>query len=94
MSALALYKKAGLGGSTMKDWSTSTLRRITDRSQIQHTLKDLGEQLRELITNKEMRGSGWVFVRFQTLELHVARYSSPPPSGSPPRVESKNVKEE
>ena len=30
VSALVLYKKAGLGGSTMRDLSTTTLKRITE----------------------------------------------------------------
>jgi hypothetical protein len=109
ISALALYKKAvsaddgGLNWSVMKapadqwdqqDWSTTHIERITSQTQIASVVSLLGEQLFELITNKQLMGSGWVFVRFQTLEMHVARYK--PLKGAarmktPPKLRAKKA---
>ena len=106
ISALALYKKtvsADDGGVVMKapadqwdqqDWSTTHIERITSQTQIASVVSLLGEQLFELITNKQLMGSGWVFVRFQTLEMHVARYK--PLKGAarmktPPKLRAKKA---
>ena len=37
-------------------------------------MKELGDKLIELTETQELTGSGWVFVRFKNLEVHMARF--------------------
>ena len=77
LSALAMYTMSfgeeWLQGDTGQHHTTS-IKTITIQSDLYPTLFDLGESLRELITEAELHGSGWVFDHFRSLELHIARY--------------------
>jgi hypothetical protein len=45
-----------------------------DLSQLTQKIKKTIAGMREQVPEKETTGSGWVFVRVETLELHVARF--------------------
>jgi hypothetical protein len=81
LSAVAMYSM-----SFGDDWATMWIEgdngqhhtthiiTITQESQIGPSLTALGEALRELITEAQLHGSGWVFDHLVKMELHVARY--------------------
>ena len=55
-------------------WHTTHIVQITNDSQINKALKELGDRLIERVENQELNGSGWVFVRFKNFEIHIARF--------------------
>lgn len=77
VSALCLYRKrVAQDWVEHTDWSTSHIERLLQVDLTRDTLTAIGQHLRELITEKQLVGSGWEFVRFINLELHVARYKA------------------
>ena len=75
LSALNEFQQS-IDGNTFysTDWATTPIQTILLSEELFLTLKDTAEVLREVITNRELTGSGWKFNRVITLELHVARY--------------------
>eukprot|EP01047_Picozoa_sp_COSAG01_P027735 COSAG01_NODE_1839_length_9079_cov_16.478731_2_plen_222_part_00 len=79
VSALCLYRKrVGQDWVEHTDWSTSHIERLMQVGLTRDTLTAIGQHLRELITEKQLVGSGWEFVQFITLELQRASIATNP----------------
>ena len=53
---------------------TSSMRSVTNSSQLADALSASIDTMREQVPEKETQGSGWVFKRVILLEMHVAKY--------------------
>ena len=92
LATLCAFFKSGVGHTT--DWVPGHMHRIyhLHDDELQSTLADILNETREGIEHVEQMGSGWVFARILTLEMHVARYKPLKGAGrfkTPPKLRNK-----
>jgi hypothetical protein len=75
ISVLAIFKKQ-FDDKMIRDlrWTTTPIATALTPSALPALMKDLGNMIRDGITELELRGSGWVFEMISVLEMHAARY--------------------
>jgi hypothetical protein len=54
---------------------SSKITQITAPSQVDSALRTMIDDMTQRVPEQETQGSGWVFVRVSTLEVHMARFS-------------------
>ena len=57
-----------------ESWATTPVETILSPQELFPSLKETAEKLRGIITEQELKGSGWKFQQIEVIELHVARY--------------------
>ena len=57
-------------------WKTSNIRDVTDISQLADSVKAGKNKLIQDIPEMQKRGSGWVFHKVLTMEVHIAKYKA------------------